>query len=631
MRSLVIGGNRSGKSARGEQLAQAVAGSAPVLFVAPGLRSESDSEFAARVAAHQARRPSHWETAETRDVASLLRSTSAEVVLVDDISSWLTATIDSSLGWTGDRDVANADIDELIEAIQAFSGTLIMVSAEVGMGVLPATTTGRQFADILGALNTRLAEVCERSEFVVAGTVIALNGAGADTVTAPPATTAGLAPATPAVLQEAEVDVIKQQQQPQTERTGATIAGAAGAGVAAAAASTTVAAADTVPEAPAEPDSDETATQAGSDEEFAGLQASHDFEAPEKFPRISSPNREIHSQAYAQHQELTKPAGSLGRLEELSVWYASCRGEVPPPAIADVRVVVFAGDHGVAAHGVSAYPQDVTVQMVGNILAGGAAVNVLARQAGAQVRVVDMAVAGDTPEQVRGHKVRRSSGSIDREDALTVDETRAAIAAGRALADEAVDAGADVLIAGDLGIGNTTPAAVLTAAICGLEPVVAVGRGTGVDDNGWMRKVAAVRDALFRARDVTRKPVALLQRVGGADFAAMAGFLAQAAVRKTPAILDGAVVTAAALVADELAPGARNWWQAGHRSVEPGHVEALNYLGLEPLLDHSMRLGEGSGAVAALPLLQSSVAILREMATFADAGVSTKATAPTTD
>lgn len=233
--------------------------------------------------------------------------------------------------------------------------------------------------------------------------------------------------------------------------------------------------------------------------------------------------------------------------------------------------------------------------MVANFLAGGAAVNVLAASAGAGVRVVDMAVDGDTDPAVSAHKVRRSSGSIDREDALTEEETLQAITAGRAVADEEVDAGADLLVAGDMGIGNTTPATALIATLTGTEPVAAVGRGTGIDDAAWMRKVAAIRDAMRRARPHARNPVALLRTAGGADLAAMAGYLAQASVRRTPVVLDGVVVTAAALVAEELAPGARDWWIAGHRSTEPAHTLALRHLNLDPLVDLGMRLGEGSG------------------------------------
>ena len=212
--------------------------------------------------------------------------------------------------------------------------------------------------------------------------------------------------------------------------------------------------------------------------------------------------------------------------------------------------------------------------------------------------------------------MRRSSGDIAVEDALSQDEVSAAVAAGRAIADEEVDAGADLLIAGDMGIGNTTPATVLVAALTNTEPVAVVGRGTGIDDAGWIRKTAAVRDALYRAHAVRSDPVGLLRVAGGADLAAMAGFLAQAAVRRTPVLLDGVVVTAAALVAERLAPGARAWWQAGHRSTEPAHTLALAQLELEPIVDLRMRLGEGTGAAVALPVLRAAIATLTDMATF---------------
>ena len=169
-----------------------------------------------------------------------------------------------------------------------------------------------------------------------------------------------------------------------------------------------------------------------------------------------------------------------------------------------------------------------------------------------------------------------------------------------------------------MGIGNTTPAAVLIGAVTGSEPVTVVGRGTGIDDEGWKRKTAAVRDAMFRVRRLRNDPVEVLRRVSSPDMTAMAAFLAQAAVRRTPVILDGVVTTAAALLADQMAPGARAWWVAGHKSAEPAHSIALRHLGLEPLLDYGMRLGEGSGAVAALPILKHSVAVLSEMATFGD-------------
>jgi nicotinate-nucleotide--dimethylbenzimidazole phosphoribosyltransferase len=340
---------------------------------------------------------------------------------------------------------------------------------------------------------------------------------------------------------------------------------------------------------------------------------------------ITAPDSDVAAAARARQDRLTKPPGSLGRLEDLSVWVAACQGVCPPRQFQRPRVVVFAGDHGVTSAGVSAYPAEVTAQMVANFDAGGAAINVLAEAAGASVRVVDIAVDADESRSasIGAHKVRRGSGNIAIEDALSAEETAAAIDGGRSIADEEVDSGADLLIAGDMGIGNTTAATTLIAALTKSEPVAVVGRGTGIDDAGWARKTAAVRDALYRARGLSTDPVALLRVCGGADFAAMAGFCAQAAVRRTPVLLDGVVVTAAALVADRMAPGARQWWQAGHRSTEPAHSLALQHLELEPIVDMRMRLGEGTGAAIALPIVRAAVAALASMATFDEAGVST--------
>jgi nicotinate-nucleotide--dimethylbenzimidazole phosphoribosyltransferase len=343
------------------------------------------------------------------------------------------------------------------------------------------------------------------------------------------------------------------------------------------------------------------------------------------FPTVVPPDTDAAAAARARQDTLTKPAGSLGRLEDLSVWVSSCQGHCPPTQFNRARVVVFAGDHGVVRSGVSAYPPEVTSQMVANIAAGGAAINALADVAGATVRVADLAVDADPlSAQIGAHKVRRGSGDISKEDALTDQQTFQAIEAGRQIADQEVDAGADLLIAGDMGIGNTTAATVLVAALTGVEPVAVVGYGTGIDDAGWARKTAAVRDALFRAVPLLPDPVALLRCCGGADLAGIAGFCAQAAVRRTPLLLDGMAVTAAALVAESLAPGARLWWQAGHLSTEPAHALALAQLGLDPILDLRMRLGEGTGAALALPVLRSAVAALSSMASFAAANVSNR-------
>ena len=344
--------------------------------------------------------------------------------------------------------------------------------------------------------------------------------------------------------------------------------------------------------------------------------------APLPFAPVPEPDGRAAAAARRRQDLLTKPTGALGRLEDLAVWVAACQGRCPPQRFERARVVVFAGDHGVARDGVSAYPPEVTAQMVTTIESGAAGINVLADCAGATVRVVDVAVDRDSTEADAPYRVRRSSGNIAVEDALLPEEAVAAVEVGMRVADEEVDSGADLLIAGDMGIGNTTAAATVIAALTGTEPVVAVGRGTGIDDDTWSRKTAAVRDALYRSRGACADPVALLAACGGADLAAMAGFCAQAAVRRTPLLLDGLAVTAAALVADRMAPGARSWWQAGHRSPEPSHELALAELGLRPILDLGLRLGEGSGAAVALSIVRAAVAVLSSMATFTDAGVS---------
>jgi nicotinate-nucleotide--dimethylbenzimidazole phosphoribosyltransferase len=263
--------------------------------------------------------------------------------------------------------------------------------------------------------------------------------------------------------------------------------------------------------------------------------------------------------------------------------------------------------------------------MVANFVAGGAAVNVLAAGIGATVRVVDMGVGGttdDLPADVTKWRVRKASGRIDVEDALSRTQCEEAISAGRQLADEEVDSGADLLIPGDMGIGNTTPAAALVGVLTGNDARAVTGRGTGVDDATLARKRVIVAAAIERGHAVATDPMALLAAIGGADIAAMAGFLAQAAIRRTPVVLDGVVSGAAALVAERLAPGARSWWIAGHRSTEASHGYALAALGLDPLLDLGLRLGEGTGALLAVPLIVSAAETLAGMATFDEAGVS---------
>jgi nicotinate-nucleotide--dimethylbenzimidazole phosphoribosyltransferase len=345
--------------------------------------------------------------------------------------------------------------------------------------------------------------------------------------------------------------------------------------------------------------------------------------------RVDRPDDDARRAAAERQGRLTKPTGALGRLEELSLWVAAVQGRAIPSAFSNVRVVVFAGDHGVARRGVSAYPPEVTGQMVLNFLAGGAGVNVLARAHGATVRVVDLSVDVDyatlgatVPPEVVAHRIRRGTDDIAVGPAMTLDEAEAAFAAGIAIADAEIDRGADLLIPGDMGIGNTTPTAVLVALLTGADVVDVVGRGTGIDDDHWMIKCAAVRDAARRGRPLLGEPLALLAEVGGPDLAAMTGFLVQAAARRTPVLLDGVVSGACALLAHRIAHHSKYWWLAGHRSTEPAHARALERLQLDPVLDLGLRLGEGTGALTALPLVQAAALTLAEMATFDEAGVS---------
>ena len=336
--------------------------------------------------------------------------------------------------------------------------------------------------------------------------------------------------------------------------------------------------------------------------------------------RPTPPSAEIRSQATDRVQALAKPVGALGRLEGLAIWLSACQGICPPAVPNNVRVVVFAGDHGVSNNGVSAYPREVTPAMVRTIVAGGAGISVLARLNDVHLRILDISVDADLtdlPTDVGAHKVRRSSGSIDVEDACSAAEIERAVAAGVEIAREEMAAGADLLVVGDLGIGNTTPAATVIAALLGLPAVEVTGRGTGIDDMALAHKRGVIDAALLRAVGRT-DPADLLAAVGSADFAAAVGFLVTAADAGVPVLLDGVIALAEALLAERMAPGTAAWFAAGHRSTEPAQSLALAELGLIPLLDLGMRLGEGTGAVAAVPLVRAAAALLGQMALLAD-------------
>ncbi len=347
---------------------------------------------------------------------------------------------------------------------------------------------------------------------------------------------------------------------------------------------------------------------------------------------VRPPDRQAAAEALALQDRLTKPRGALGRLEGLGSQLAGIAGLCPPPRPVPAAVAVFAGDHGVLAEGVTPWPQEVTAQMVANFLAGGAAINVLARQVGASVVVVDVGVATPLPPGCEGstgllvRKVAAGTANLAVAPAMTDGECRAALDVGAAVATELVASGARALVTGEMGIGNTTPAAAVIAALTGRTPAQVTGRGTGVDDAGLAHKVAVVERALaLHAGALAGGPLATLAAVGGLELAALAGFVVGGAAAGVPVVVDGVIADAALLVAERLVPGVTARCVAGHRSTEPGAAAVLEVLGLDPVLDLGLRLGEGTGACLALPVLEAAARLLAEMATFDAAGVTGKA------
>ncbi|MHC8422505.1 nicotinate-nucleotide--dimethylbenzimidazole phosphoribosyltransferase [Streptomyces sp. NB004] len=332
---------------------------------------------------------------------------------------------------------------------------------------------------------------------------------------------------------------------------------------------------------------------------------------------IERPDGGVRRDAEARRERQIVPPGALGRLDELGEWLAAAQSAVPVRPVERPRAVLFAGDHKIAELGVSARPAGGAGELVREVLEGGRPVSVLARRLGVPVRVVDMSLDCDPeslPAEVAGHRVRRGGGRIDVEDALTAEEAEAAFRAGMAVADEEADAGTDLVVLGDVSVGGTTAAGVLVAALCGTDASVVTGRGgLPIDDLAWMRKCAAIRDALRRARPVLGDQLRLLAMVGGADLTAMTGFLLQCAVRKTPVILDGVVSAACALVGQRVAFRAPDWWLASHDSGEPGQAKALDRMALEPLLSQGVTVGEGAGGLLALPLVQAAASLAAEL------------------
>ncbi len=342
-------------------------------------------------------------------------------------------------------------------------------------------------------------------------------------------------------------------------------------------------------------------------------------------PAIPSIDSSIAEKARLRQNNLTKPIGSLGCLEQLSVQIAAIQHTLQPDVSRKV-VVVMAGDHGVTREGVSAYPADVTPQMVHNFLQGGAAINVLSRQAGARVCVVDMGVSADFPAGcgVIDCKVARGTANIAAGPAMTRLEAEQSIKRGMEVAFQEIDRGADLIATGDMGIGNTSPSSAIAAVITGLPVAQVTGRGTGVDDAGLAAKIAIIEKAIHINKPDKNDPLDVLAKVGGFEIGGLAGLVLGAASRGVAVVIDGFISTAAALIAYQLAPDIQPYLIAAHKSVEVGQRAMLEKMRLEPLLDLGMRLGEGTGAALAFHVIEASVRILNDMATFESAGVSDK-------
>ena len=330
--------------------------------------------------------------------------------------------------------------------------------------------------------------------------------------------------------------------------------------------------------------------------------------------------------AQARQDTLTKPRGSLGRLEELSIQLAGMTAN-PLPAVDRKVVIVMAADHGVTREGVSAYPAEVTPQMVLNFLHGGAAINVLARQAGAHVVVVDMGVAtevADASGKLIQRRVGPGTANLAQGPAMSCEQALESLQNGIEIAEAEIARGADILATGDMGIGNTTASAAIACVLMNESPEKIAGRGTGVDDEGLKRKVSMIARALEVNQPNARDALDVLAKVGGFEIGGLAGVMLAAAANRKPLVVDGFISTAAAMIAASLAPAARKYMIAAHVSQERGHRLMLEWLGLHPLLDMNMRLGEGTGAALAFHLIEASTRILCEMATFGEAGVSEK-------
>ena len=337
------------------------------------------------------------------------------------------------------------------------------------------------------------------------------------------------------------------------------------------------------------------------------------------------PATDFAKRAFDRQATLTKPAGSLGRLEQLAITLAAQQGR-DTPAADRVQIALFAGDHGVCEDGISAFPQSVTGQMIANFAAGGAAISVMARQLGATLEVIDTGTMSPLHPKAINARIAAGTANLARTDAMTASERDQALMAGDAAAERAAAAGAELFIGGEMGIGNTTSASALACALLGAPASLLTGPGTGLDTAGVAHKTHIVEQALQRHAEThgaqAQDPLIIMASLGGFEIVALSGAMLGCAARRIPVLVDGFIVSVAALAAVQCQPALRPWLHFAHRSGEPGHAQVLDALEAEPLLDLGMRLGEGSGAAVAVPLLRAACALHNGMASFADAGVS---------
>jgi nicotinate-nucleotide--dimethylbenzimidazole phosphoribosyltransferase len=546
--TLITGGAASGKSTRALRLASAFG--PRVLFIATCV--PRDDEMRAKVARHQAERPVTWQTVEaTRGLADLFHE-GYDGAVVD----CLTLLVSQLMVDETPEATIYDEIRSLCEAARRASYPAVIVTNEVGSGVVPEHPLGRRFREVAGRCNQLAASLAHEAEWVVCGQPVKVKSDHS----------AGMPP----------------NSLSPWERAGARAVGA-------------------------------------NERRTPGPGSSHP-----PLPNIAPLDAGVMSAARRRLAMLTKPAGSLGRLEELAIQLAGITGRMPP-ATSEKTIFLFAADHGVAAEGVSAYPSSVTGQMVANFLRGGAAVNVLAKQSGASLLVVDVGVAAEIAAhgQLVAGKIAWGTRNFLHEPAMTREQAWQAIETGRTTFCPCHLAGM-----GEMGIGNSTSAAAIVAAATGQPPAQVVGRGTGIDDATLARKTAVVEKALALHRPDPDDGLSLLVSVGGFEIGALAGAMLAAAAARVPIVLDGFISTAAALIAVRLSPGVKDYLIAAHRSAEKGHAIALADLGLRPLLDLEMRLGEGTGAALAFPILEAACRAMSEMATFAEAGVADKESRP---